>query len=229
MADKLTYKGGATVVGHTGTEIELVRPSKGSLHNFPRWWNKKGTIAYIQCAIFKVTLVDGLVVRLIVPASGSPQTLEIRHDGYGNFTFPIKGSTERVAVIAEADSTIYREYQFSKISGGSVLTRTVNTYPTSLNFSDSGSITGTLEVGESITINGADYTGGVGTVTANYVLQKSNSGSGSWTTVLTKSSATSSYTIAAGLKNKYLRVSTEVTDDSGLNTRNSSSVGPITT
>ena len=229
MADKLTYKGGTTVVGHTGTEIELVRPSNGSLHNFPRWWNRKGTVAYISCAIFKVTLVDGLVVRLVVPASPGPQTLEIRHDGYGNFTFPIKGSTERVAVISETDSTIYREYQFSKISGGSVLTRTVNTYPTSLNFTDSGSITGTLEVGESITINGAAYTGGIGSITANYVLQKSNSGSGGWTTVLTKTSATSTYTIAAGLNEKYLRVSTQVTDDSGLKTRNSSSVGPITT
>ena len=228
MADKLTYKGGTTVVGHTGTEMELVRPAKGSLHNFPRWWNRKGTVAYIQCAIFKVTIAGGLVVRLIVPSSGSPQTLEIRHDGFGNFTFPIKGSTERVVVVAESDSTIYREYQFSKISGGSVLTRIVNTYPTNLNFSDSGSITGTLEVGESITINGADYTGGVGTITANYVLQKSNSGTGGWTTVLTKSSATSSYTIPAGLKNKHLRVSTEVTDDSGLKTRNSASVGPIT-
>lgn len=229
MADKLTYKGGATVVGHTGTEIELVRPNKGSLHNFPRWWNRKGTVAYIPCAIFKVTLVDGLVVRLVVPADPGPQTLEIRHDGYGNFTFPIKGSTERVAVISETESTIYREYQFSKISGGSVLTRTVNTYPTSLNFTDSGSITGTLEVGESITINGAAYTGGIGSITANYVLQKSNSGSGGWTTVLTKTSATSSYTIAAGLNEKYLRVSTQVTDDSGLKTRNSASVGPITT
>ena len=229
MADKLTYKGGATVVGHTGTEIELVRPNKGSLHNFPRWWNRKGTVAYIPCAIFKVTLVDGLVVRLVVPAGPGPQTLEIRHDGYGNFTFPIKGSTERVAVISETDSTIYREYQFSKISGGSVLTRTVNTYPTTLNFTDSGSITGTLEVGESITINGAAYTGGIGSITANYVLQKSNSGSGGWTTVLTKTSATSSYTIAAGLNEKYLRVSTQVTDDSGLKTRNSASVGPITT
>jgi len=140
MADKLTYKGGATVVGHTGTEIELVRPSKGSMHRFPRWWNRKGTVAYIECAIFKVTLASGLVVRLVVPSEGGARTLEIRHDGNGNFTFPIKGSTERIAVIAEADSTIYREYQFSKISGGSVLTRTLNPYPAGVTLSDDDSI-----------------------------------------------------------------------------------------
>ena len=227
MADKLTYKGGATVVGHTGTEIELVRPSKGSMHRFPRWWNKKGTVAYIECAIFKVTLASGLVVRLVIPASGGSQTLEIRHDGNGNFTFPVKGSTERVAVIAEATSTIYREYQFSKISGGSVLTRTVNAYPAAVAFQDSGSITGTLEVGETITINGASFTGGFGSTTASYVLQKSNNGSSSWSTVSVKNSATSTHVIAAGLDTKYLRVSTQITDETGLHTRNSASVGPV--
>ena len=229
MADKLTYKGGATVVGHTGTEIELVRPSKGSMHRFPRWWNKKGTVAYIECAIFKVTLASGLVVRLVVPASGGAQTFEIRHDGNGNFTFPIKGSTERVAVIAEGSSTIYREYQFSKISGGSVLTRTLNAYPDAVAFSDSGSITGTLEVGESITINGATYTGGFGDVTAQYVLQKSDTGSGGWSSVIIKNNQTSTYTLGAGLETKYLRVSTQITDDSGKATRNTPNVGPITT
>ncbi len=229
MADKLTYKGGATVVGHTGTEIELVRPSKGSMHRFPRWWNRKGTVAYIECAIFKVTLASGLVVRLVVPSEAGSRTLEIRHDGNGNFTFPIKGSTERIAVIAESDSSIYREYQFSKISGGSMLTRTLNAYPAGVTFSDGGSITGTLEVGETITINGASYSGGFGSITASYVLQKSDTGSGGWTTVAVTSSATSTHSLAAGLDTKYLRVSTQITDDSGLQTRNSASVGPITT
>jgi len=228
MADKLTYKGGATVVGHTGTEMELVRPSKGSMHRFPRWWNRKGTVAYIECAIFKVTLTSGLVVRLVVPSEGGARTLEIRHDGNGNFTFPIKGSTERIAVIAESSSTIYREYQFSKISGGSVLTRTLNAYPAGVAFSDGGSITGTLEVGETITINGASYSGGVGSITASYVLQKSNTGSGGWSTVVVKTSAASTHTLAAGLDTKYLRVSSQITDDAGLQTRNSTSVGPVT-
>ena len=128
MADKLIYKGGANVVGQTGTEMQLVLPSKGSTHRFPKWWNKKGTVTYIECAIFLVN-IGGTNVRLIVPVDGGAQTLEIRHDGFGNFTFPVKGSTERVAVVAEDSTSLYREYQFSKISGGSVLTRTINSYP----------------------------------------------------------------------------------------------------
>lgn len=228
MADKLTYKGGTTVVGHTGTEIELVLPSKGSMHRFPRWWNKKGTVAYIECAIFKVTLATGLVVRLVVPASGGAQTFEIRHDGDGNFTFPIKGSTERVAVIAEGSSTIYREYQFSKISGGSVLTRTLNAYPDPIAFSDTGSITGTLEVGETVTINGATYTGGFGDIEVEYVVQKSDTGSGGWNFAVIREQQTSTMNLGAGLEGKYLRVSTQITDDSGRSTRNSPAVGPIT-
>lgn len=129
MADKLTYKGGTTVVGHAGDEMQLVLPAKGSFHRVPRWWNKKGTIAYVDSAVFLVTLDSGIKVRLIVPVTVGGQTLEIRHDGYGNFTFPIKGRTERVAVVAEEDYTLYKEYQFSKISGGSVLTRTLQPYP----------------------------------------------------------------------------------------------------
>ena len=126
-------------------------------------------------------------------------------------------------------ATIYREYQFSKISGGSVLTRTVNAYPAGVSFSDGGSITGTLEVGETITINGASFTGGFGSVTASYVLQKSNTGSGGWSTVVVKNSATSTHNLAAGLDTKYLRVSTQITDDTGLQTRNSTAVGPVAT
>ena len=130
MADKLTYKGGVTVVGHTGSEMQLVRPAKGSYHRFPRWWNKKGTVAYVDAAIFLVTLDSGVKVRLVVPITvGRNQALEIRHDGYGNFTFPVRGVVERVAVVSEVDTTLYKEYQFSKISGGSVLTRTVEPIP----------------------------------------------------------------------------------------------------
>ena len=129
MADKLTYKGGANVVNQEGSEMLLVNPAKGSTHRFPRWWNKKGTVAYVECAIFLVSTATHGTLRLIVPVTGGAQTLEIRHDGNGSFTFPIKGSTERVAVVAPDSTLLYREYQFSKISGGSVLTRTLNSYP----------------------------------------------------------------------------------------------------
>lgn len=128
MADKLTYKGGANVVGQTGDEMLLVLPAKGSTHRFPRWWNKKGTVAYVECAIFKVSTTSFGDLRLVIPVDGGAQTLEIRHNGDGGFTFPVKGTTERVAVFAPDDNTIYKEYQFSKISGGSVLTRTIKEY-----------------------------------------------------------------------------------------------------
>lgn len=131
MADKLTYKGGANVVGQTGDELQLVLPAKGSTHRFPRWWDRKGTVAYIECAIFKVSTTSYGDLRLIVPVDGAAQTLEIRHNGDGGFTFPIKGSTERVAVVAPDDNTLYKEYQFSKISGGAMLTRTIQDYPAS--------------------------------------------------------------------------------------------------
>ena len=130
MADKLIYKGGARVVGHTGGEMQLVQPRKGSLHRFPRWWNRKGSVAYIEAAIFKVTLDSGVVVRMVVPATVGAHTLEIRHDGYGNFTFPVQNGIDRVAIFEEGKNTLYREYQFAKISGGSVLKRVLQPYPT---------------------------------------------------------------------------------------------------
>ena len=55
-------------------------------------------------------------------------TLEIRHDGFGNFTFPI-AKVERIGVVAEDSTELLVEYQFSKISGGSVLKRTLRGIP----------------------------------------------------------------------------------------------------
>ena len=82
MADKLVYKGGASVVGQTGTEMQLELPKRGgSVHRFPRWWNKKGSVAYIEVAIFSVDLANGEKVRLVVPHTDPGMTFEIRHDG----------------------------------------------------------------------------------------------------------------------------------------------------
>jgi len=133
MADKLIYKGGTTVVGQTGDELKLELPKRGgSVHRFPRWWNKKGSIAYIEVAIFCVYLDNGEKVRLVVPHADPGMTFEIRHDGFGNFTFPqvSKGKIERVGVFAYDTSTLLVEYQFSKISGGSVLKRSIAPLPT---------------------------------------------------------------------------------------------------
>lgn len=125
MADKLIYKGGTTVVGSTGG-MRLIQPKAGSFSKFPRWWNKKGN-QYIDCAIFLVTLDNGCAVRLVVPASDR-MTLEIRHDGYGNFMFPIC-RVDRIAVVAADSTELLVEYQFSKVSGGSVLKRTLSGLP----------------------------------------------------------------------------------------------------
>ena len=125
MADKVIYKGGKTVVGAAGG-IRLVLPKKGHLHKFPRWWNKKPGI-YIDAAIFVVTLESGVKVRLVVPAT-ERMNLEIRHDGFGNFSFP-QCRVDRIAVVAIDSTELFIEYQFSKISGGKVLKRTLAGIP----------------------------------------------------------------------------------------------------
>ena len=120
MADRVIYKGGKTVTNAVGN-IKLVLPTNGTM--FPRWWKKKHG-AYIDCAIFNVTLENGVVVRLVVPAV-ERMHLEIRHDGYGNFTFPVS-RVDRIAVVAIDSPELLVEYQFSKISGGKVLKRIVS-------------------------------------------------------------------------------------------------------
>ena len=129
MADKLTYKGGTSVVNKVGSGMTLVRPKNASVHKFPKWWNKGPTVSYFECAIFKVALDNGESVRLIVPHSIG-MTFTIIHDGAGNFTFPNRNVVDRVAVVEAGSTTVLVEYQFSKISGGSVLKRTVNALPT---------------------------------------------------------------------------------------------------
>jgi plastocyanin len=129
MADKLTYKGGSKVVGSSGT-MKLVLPKGGGdFHRVPRWWGLKGTVAYVEAAIFKVPLDNGEMVRLVLPNVKSHMTVEIRHDGSGTFTFPNEGGLERAAVVNADSLDIIHEYQFAKISGGSVLKRTISNLP----------------------------------------------------------------------------------------------------
>ena len=129
MADKLTYKGGSNVVGSSGT-MKLVLPKGGGdFHRVPRWWGTKGTVAYVEAAIFKVPLDNGETVRLVLPGVKAHMTVEIRHDGAGAFTFPKDGGLERVAVVGPDSLDVIHEYQFAKISGGSVLKRTIGNLP----------------------------------------------------------------------------------------------------
>ncbi len=129
MADKLTYKGGSKVVGSVGTMKLMLPKGGGDFHSVPRWWGTKGTVSYVEAAIFKVPLDNGEVVRLVLPGAKAHMTVEIRHDGSGTFTFPKEGGLERVAVVGADSLDIIHEYQFSKISGGSVLKRTISNLP----------------------------------------------------------------------------------------------------
>ena len=126
MADRVIYKGGQSVPVNVGGNIQLILPKRGSYHKFPRWWNKKPG-AYIECAIFRVKLDNGAYVRLIIP-SADRINLEIRHDGFGNFTFPA-ARIDRVAIFKDESPDLLVEYQFSKISGGKVLKRSVSSLP----------------------------------------------------------------------------------------------------
>ena len=129
MADKLTYKGGKSVVGSVGT-MKLVLPKGGGdFHSIPRWWKTKGTVSYVEAAIFKVPLDNGESVRLVLPDVKAHMTVDIRHDGNGTFTFPNDGGLERVAVVGANSLSIIHEYQFAKISGGSILKRTLASLP----------------------------------------------------------------------------------------------------
>lgn len=128
MTDRVVFKGGNHVIeNNTEGRIKLIQPARGTVNRFIRWWNRAGS-QYIDCAIFRVELNNGSIVRLVVPHVKGGMHVEIRHDGYGNFTFP-KCHLERIAVVSAETTEVLVEYQFSKISGGSVLKRTLAGLP----------------------------------------------------------------------------------------------------
>ena len=234
MADKLTYKGGKDVVNSVGG-MKLVLPKGGGdFHRVPTWWSKKGTVTYTDAAIIKVPLDNGATVRLVIPGVGAHLTLEIRHDGNGEFTFPKTGNLERIAVVGADSLDIITEYQFARISGGPVLKRIVGSIPSAdVAFATSTSISGTATVGETLTATAATYTGGAGSVTTNLLFQISDTGSGGWSFLAgnpgTAAGGTATYTVQAGDDTKYIKASYQVTDDNGTTSSNSSGVGPVST
>lgn len=128
MSDRVIYKGGTHVLeNNTEGRIRLIQPKAGTINKFVRWWNRKGN-QYIDCGIFRVQLESGVVVRLVIPHVKGGMRVEIRHDGFGNFTFP-GCRLERIAVVSELSSEVLVEYQFSKVSGGAVLKRTLAGIP----------------------------------------------------------------------------------------------------
>ena len=232
MADKLTYKGGSVVVGSSG-DMKLVLPKGGGdFHRVPQWWSKKGTVKYVEAAIFKVVLDDFSVVRLVIPNVKAHMTVEIRHDGSGNFTFPKEGGIERAAVVGIDSLDVLVEYQFSKISGGSVLKRTISSLPDPVSFGGSGTtVSGTAQVGETLTFTAATFTGGQGTIETNLVIQTSNNGTSGWSFLKgnpgVASGGTATYVIPAGQEGKYLRGSFQVTSQGHTKSSNSSATAQI--
>ena len=129
MSDSLMFKGVKSITKHTGSEMSLVRPQRGGdIHQVKRWWGLKQTALYIGCAIFKVEADFG-TVKLAIPTDNETTSMHIRHDGSGGFSFSSIRGCDRVGVFSEDMSTFYREYQFSRISGGAILTRTAVAYP----------------------------------------------------------------------------------------------------
>ena len=129
MADSLRLKGARSVTKHTGGEMKLRRPARGGdVFKVPTWWNLKHTVQYTSAAIFNVISTRG-TLALVVPIDPETTDILVKHDGTGEFTFPKALGVDRVAVMSADLGTFYVEYQFSKISGGPVLKRTVNALP----------------------------------------------------------------------------------------------------
>ena len=129
MADSFTLKGAKTVVGNSGTAQRVIPSRGGDTHQFPRWWALKNRVQYFDAAIFRITLDNAEVVRLVIPVDKENTEITVKHDGAGNFTFPQYRGVDRVAVVNATTTDIYKEYQFPAISKGAILTRTVAEYP----------------------------------------------------------------------------------------------------
>lgn len=169
MADSLRLKGCKSISKHTGDEMLLRRPKRGGdIFKVPTWWNLKHTTQYVSAAIFKVTSSKG-ELALVVPVDPETTDIIIKHDGDGGFTFPSVNGVDRVAVMAADLGTFYEEYQFSKISGGPVLKRTVNQLPAGATKIDSVTVTGNAGpvagVAEQYTAN---VTGSAGNLTYSW-------------------------------------------------------------
>lgn len=128
--DRLTLKGYKDVIGQTGSELTYIAPVSGrDFHLFPKWWDKKGTIQYENVSIFKITRIGGGDLRIVIPTSINTHVELLWDNATDTFKFPVHRGVDRVAIISDADGSFLQEYQFSKISGGSVLKRVVASLP----------------------------------------------------------------------------------------------------
>tara|TARA_R110002049_G_scaffold168059_3_gene334485 strand:- start:285 stop:986 length:702 start_codon:yes stop_codon:yes gene_type:complete len=232
MSDSLVLKGVKDVRKHAGTEMLRLNPKGGGdTFQLKRWWVPTGVnTVYEDCTVFNVTTGAG-TVKLAVQISMASD-IRIDHDGSFNFSFFNFNQVSRAALFTDTFELI-EHYVFPSISGGKIMTVTPSGGPvrpsaSPIAFTGDGSITGTLEVGSTLTITSAPYTGGKGTVTLKNILQSSDDGNAPWIFVAQSTSNSFTHVIGAGLDTKFLRESTQLTDNDGLSSRNGSAQGPVT-
>ena len=208
MADSLYFTAPRSVTAHTGTNLQLMIPPRGgNTWQFPQWWDKKQTVQYIDCAIFKITDRSGADLRLVVPIDPANTELSILYQADDNFVFGYYRGVRRVAVVPIDATDVLVEYQFPAISAGSILKRTITPLP-----GPSETITGVTVTGSQAVVAGvattysASITGTATGVTYSYSTNDSGAtvngaditfslaGTFSVTAVATKAGATGSGT-----------------------------------
>ena len=129
MADRLTLKGYDDVTGQTGSDLTFIRPNGRDFHLFPKWYDKKGSVQYLNCSIFTVSRTDG-DIKIVIPTSINTHIELLWEDTTDTFKFPVHRGVDRVAIVDPSTNALLQEYQFSKISGGAVLKRSIASLPT---------------------------------------------------------------------------------------------------
>ena len=128
MTDSLTYKASKSITNHTGTELALLRPSRGGdTHQVKRWWTV-GKAVYIEAAIFSVATTVG-ELKLILAIDPETTEVDILHDGKGNFTFPKHRGIKKAAVMSADYLTLYTDYLFPSISYEKVDKKEITSLP----------------------------------------------------------------------------------------------------
>lgn len=226
MSDSLVLTGVKDIKNQTGTEMLRLNPKRGGdTFQLKRWWTPgtNGTV-YVSATVFDVTTDVG-VCKLAI-ASTENTNIRIGHDGAFGFLFSQYNEVSYAALFTDAFELI-EYYVFPSQSGGKIMTVTpagggVRPAANPVSWTSTGSVTGTMQVGESVTVSAASYTGGIGDTTLANILQVGDSNSGPWTFLASSATASYSYTLLPAQEGKFLRQSTQVTDDTGLKTRNGS-------
>lgn len=235
MASSLVLTGVKDIKKNTGTEMLRLNPKRGGdVFKLKRWWvvGGNGTV-YTNATVFNVTTSVG-TVKLAIESS-MESNIRIAHDGSFGFTFSNANEISRAALFTDSFELI-EHYVFPSISGGKIMTVTPSggadrPQPAAVAFTGTTTLTGTAQVGETLTATASAYTGGRGTVTTNLLFQTSDTGSGGWSFLAgnpgTAGGGTATYTIAASQETKYIRASFQVVDDDGTVSSNTSATAQI--